>query len=379
MDFKHRIITFLNGILPKGKNKVVFYGRSKFESNQHAMVQYMIREHYNDKYKIFLVVSDENELKNYYGTKNVFPVKSLAGGIWHTLTARYVFHCWGWGKMMNFPPKRQIVFDIWHGTALKSLGSRSEDYYKNSDYILATSSFAKDYFKKCFGYKEEQFFICGYPRCDMLFENEDVLKNFGIIKSDYKKIILYMPTFRKASLWGVEDSHEIFPLFNEKNIASFNAFLCAENVLMIIKPHPAQDEIQFLNDAKLSNIIVLKNRNLLEKKTQVYELAAQADVLLTDYSSIYFDFLLTQRPIGFVIDDISEYGENRGFVVDNPLDYMPGEKIQNVDELKTFIDNILDGKDDWKEERKRINDLVNVDQQGNYSKKILDFVGIKLK
>ena len=101
-----------------------------------------------------------------------------------------------------------------------------------------------------------------------------------------------------------------------------------------------------------------------------------ADILITDYSSIYFDFLLTQKPIGFVIDDMGEYGNHRGFVVDNPLDYMPGEKIQNVEDLKSFIDGIMTGHDNWKEERKRINDLVNADQQGDYCKKILDFVGI---
>ncbi len=107
-----------------------------------------------------------------------------------------------------------------------------------------------------------------------------------------------------------------------------------------------------------------------------YNFVGETDILITDYSSIYFDFLLTQKPIGFVIDDIDDYSDKRGFVVDNPLDYMPGEKIKDVEELKAFLDSILAGKDDWKEKRKEINDLVNFDQSLEYSKKILDFVGI---
>ena len=108
----------------------------------------------------------------------------------------------------------------------------------------------------------------------------------------------------------------------------------------------------------------------------LYSLVGQSDALITDYSSIYFDYLLTQKPIGFVIDDIDSYSDKRGFVVENPEDYMAGEKIKDVSGLKQFIDGILDGKDLWKEKRAEINDLMNPDKSMEYSKNILQFVGI---
>lgn len=83
------------------------------------------------------------------------------------------------------------------------------------------------------------------------------------------------------------------------------------------------------------------------------------DVLITDYSSVYFDYQLLDRPIGFAIDDVEEYRRNRGFVFDNILDYMPGEKIYSFDELKTFFDHLHKGQDDYSEKRKKVNDLVN--------------------
>ncbi len=372
----NKIITLLNKILPKSKYKIALYGRSKCEANQHALIRHLIDNRYNEKYKIYLIFSNEDDIKPYIGVKNVTPVLSASAGAFHVLTSKYVFHCWGWGKMYNNPPKRQEVFDIWHGTALKRLGKHDDMYYKNAKYILATSDFAKNYFKECFGYKDNQFYIGGYPRCDAFFDNIDVLSTFGIIKKSYSKIVLYMPTFRRSSEWGISDSENDFPLFTERSLVEFDRYLNEKNCLFIIKPHPAQDDIEMLNKVKLTNIRVMKNNDLSAKNVLLYDLVANTDLLITDYSSIYFDFLLTQKPIGFVVDDIGEYGGNRGFVVDNPLDYMPGEKIQNVEELKSFIDGILVGKDDWKEERKRINDLVNADQSGGFCKKILDFVGI---
>ena len=373
---RKQMLSAANRILYKNKNKVVFYGRSKFESNHHALIQYMIKNGYNEKYKIYLVVSDKNDLQYYRNIKNVFAIEGAVGGAWHTLTAKYVFHCYGMGKMSNKVPRNQVVFDIWHGTALKSLGKYGSDYHNYSTYILAASDFAKNYFKDCFGYEEEQFFICGYPRCDLFFEKKDVLKEFGIDKNDYKMTVLYMTTFRKAAQFGYDDSDREFPLFTKEKFVEFNEFLAAKNIMFVIKPHPAQDNIDILNSLQMSNIKVVKNKNLLDKNILLYSLVANADALITDYSSIFFDYLLTQKPIGFVIDDISAYGENRGFVVDDPLNYMPGEKINDVQGLENFIEGILSGKDDWKEERKRINDLVNADQEGDYCKKILDFVGI---
>lgn len=370
------IITAFNKVLPKYKNKVVFYGRSRYDSNHHALIQYMIKNGYTDKYKLYLVVSNEDDLSFYSDIKNLYPVKGAVSGAYHTLTAKYVFHCFGMGAMASHIPQRQTVFDIWHGTTLKTLGSGAKsDYARRSSYMLAASEFSKKSFKKCFGYSDEQFFIGGYPRCEQLIDKTDILQKFDIDKTRYTKVVLYMPTFRKAEQFGYDDSTVDFPLFNGQTLAEFDKYLVEKNILFIIKPHPAQDNIGILN-GNFSNVKVIKNSGLLSKNIMLYSLVGQADALLTDYSSIYFDFLLTQKPIGFIIDDINDYSGKRGFVVENPLDYMPGEKIKDIEELKIFLNNLLSGNDGWAEERHKINDLVNFDQSFEFSKKILDFVGI---
>ena len=370
-----KLITLVNKILPKQRNKIVFYGRTSYDNNHHALIKYLIKKGYNEKYRIYLVVANDNDLIYYDNIKHIKRVKDIIAGAYHTLTAKYIFHTHGMGKMANNTPNNQMVFDMWHGTALKTLGEYSSNYHKRSTKILATCEFSKEYFKKCFGYKEDQFFICGYPRCEQFFEENHAMEQLGILKENYDKIVLYMPTFRKASRWDRNDSDHEFPLFNEVSLEEFNVFLSEKNIMFIIKPHPAQDNLDIFN-LDFSNIKIIKNDFLLSKKIMPYNFVGETDILITDYSSIYFDFLLTQKPIGFVIDDIDDYSDKRGFVVDNPLDYMPGEKIKDVEELKAFLDSILAGKDDWKEKRKEINDLVNFDQSLEYSKKILDFVGI---
>ena len=116
----------------------------------------------------------------------------------------------------------------------------------------------------------------------------------------------------------------------------------------MIKPHPLQ-VLDHIKVGELRNIKFITDKMLADNRIQLYELLENMDALITDYSSVYYDFLLLNRPIGFTIGDIENY--KRGFIIDNPLDEMTGEKIKNLDELKLFINHVLSGQDDYEEER----------------------------
>jgi len=163
---------------------------------------------------------------------------------------------------------------------------------------------------------------------------------------------------------------------NSKNIEYIQSFLSKNEILLIIKPHPNQLDLDIFKRG-YKNILIIKDENLNEKDIFLYQIFQEVDALLTDYSSVYFDFLLTMKPIGFTIDDFESYEDKRGFVVDNPLELMPGHKITNLDELKRFILDIKEGKDDYYEERKKVNDLANKYKDGNSTKRLMDFLGIK--
>ena len=122
------------------------------------------------------------------------------------------------------------------------------------------------------------------------------------------------------------------------------------NILLLIKLHPAQDKSK-LNELNLSNLEFITDDRLKQEKITLYQLLSKSTALITDYSSVYYDYLLTKKPIGLVIDDLKEYEDKFGFVYENYYDAIKGEYIYNFDDLKNFIINIANGIDKKKSER----------------------------
>ena len=89
------------------------------------------------------------------------------------------------------------------------------------------------------------------------------------------------------------------------------------------------------------------------------------DLLLTDFSSVYIDFLLTLKPVGFLFDDIESYVSNRGFVFENYKEYMPAVEINNLNSLLAFLDEVF-VNDIFEEKRLKLQDLLH-EKKKNFS------------
>ena len=99
-----------------------------------------------------------------------------------------------------------------------------------------------------------------------------------------------------------------------------------------------------------------------------------ADCLLTDYSSIYFDYLTLDRPIGFFVGDLAQY--TRGFLVEDPLAWMPGEKIEDFSGLLAFLADVSAGRDDHGPARKELRDKVDPYQDDENCRRIAENFGL---
>jgi CDP-glycerol glycerophosphotransferase (TagB/SpsB family) len=107
----------------------------------------------------------------------------------------------------------------------------------------------------------------------------------------------------------------------------------------------------------------------------LYELLAESDLLVTDVSSVYVDFLVTQKPQIFYFPDMARYEETRGLLL-NPLqDYTPGPITQNFDELIAQLDLWIAGKDAWREQRKQLRDLMVPPSPRSAAQTVLNAVG----
>lgn len=265
---------------------------------------------------------------------------------------------------INLLTPRQKSLQMWHGVPLKRLGKLTTVSY---DYLVSTSDFVNETtLGKVITAKEYKNF--GYPRNDLLLKNEhddyDLLfcdrSMYDFAKQSFESdhtIILYMPTHRESS------KASKIPL----DFARLNAFLQNINATIILKLHHFVQEL-YQNEETYSNILFHSTQG------DVYPLLKYADILITDYSSVYFDFLLLDRPIIFFDYDKEEYETNmNGFLYDYD-ENTPGEKVKDQEELQQAINNIIEGKDPEKVKRQKIQDRFFTNRDCNASERITLFV-----
>lgn len=217
------------------------------------------------------------------------------------------------------------------------------------------------------------------PRNDFLFKSNGkrVLEKVIGEKLNNKKIIFYLPTFRegyKNRIEGEQLSYNIFR-FSGFSWSIFQKFLNMNSIKFVLKIHP--NEVMLLSRlvGRISPEIVLLTEELLERKSvDLYEFLNAADVLITDYSSVYFDYLLLDRPIVFIPIDLEIYRKKRGLLLE-PYDFWtPGPKVYTYEELEKEIITSLNNGNYYREQRKVIQDIVHLYKDGESCKRIWNFI-----
>ena len=280
-------------------------------------------------------------------------------------------------RFLRKTKKERLVVNLLHGSPLK----RTDGYVEHDtcDYVITQSSFFNKVVSDSLQVPIEKMVSLGFPRTDILGDNTGLLNALGISKN--QKVIVWMPTFRKNKNTGVKfgslnrlgvpllDSVEKFEQLNMK--------LEENNVLLVIKLHPAEDTTNMaLSD--YSNIWFLSDRDLEKEGATVYGLLAESDALLTDYSSVYYDYLLTGKPIGLVIDDLAEYSKRNGFFYGEYKDFVKGDYIECLDDFFIFIYNIAHDIDPDKEERQWAIDRYCQYKDFKSTNRVVDFIMEKL-
>lgn len=248
--------------------------------------------------------------------------------------------------LVKYLSSKQKKIQLWHGIPLKRMNKLVDVIY---DYHVSTSDFVNETSLSSV-IQAKKHLDFGYPRNDLLqkeHENLDLLfvdlKVYNLAKDN--KVVVYMPTHRESTPSFENNRPESLPL----NLEKLNDFIKKQNVFFILKLHPFVSKLYENKD--FSNII------FYESQSDIYPILKYTDILITDYSSVYFDFLFLDKPIVFFDYDYEEYSSNmNGFVYEYEKN-APGEKVKTQDELEKCIENVLNGKDLFKEER--INILNN--------------------
>lgn len=348
----------VNKITPKLNIIIFFTNNKEFNDNNKALLRKIIELGIENKYIIYSFSKDKYKYKNH----NKVKYKSTLLAPLYFLFSKYCFYDCGTLKIR--PSRNQYVISLWHGVPLKKIGlmlseqSSKLDRYNDFSKILIPSKLWVETYKKCFGCNDEQIMINGFPRNDFLFHpNFKSLDLLGIPSDNSKTNILWMPTFR-ASIGGrykdSTDKQWDLPLFNGfDELESFNNLLKKSGARLIIKIHP-YSTLNLNTPNNLTNIFFVKNTDLNKQRVINYEFVSCFDALITDYSSIFFDYLLINKPIAFTMDDFDDYHRKRGFTVSNPEKYLVGKKILNSSDLFSFINSLIKNEDFYLTERNNL-------------------------
>ncbi len=345
-------LNIVNKFIKKVDSHILIYSNLGFYDNTKALFNHLIENGYNDKYKITVSCSDWEEYVE-TAEKNVKYVSNTKG-LLRFFRSKYCFYCFG--KYPVKPSKQQIVFNMWHGMPLKKIGNMVKGCekidYNYFTYLLCTSEYFREIMKKSFNATDKQIFICGQPRTDEMLSpihaEDEIATKTALVnyKNRFSKMILWLPTFRENS--GTE-----LDILSVDQLSELDDYCGEKGWCIIVKLHPLSGVDPDVYEG-FENIGFVNNSILDRLHIGFYSLVGMSSALITDYSSVYFDYMLLDKPMGFAISDMEKYNDSRGFVFDDPLSKMPGDLIYNGDDFLKFVKKTIDGKDDYVNLRRKL-------------------------
>lgn len=330
---------------------------SHYNYNSRYLFEY-VKENLPEITPLFVINDPElrNSLSSKYGKQYFIETESIQG-IRQALSAGVWFTSAGLPAYGTGLHKKRLIINLWHGVPLKkialldpNLKKAARIYFKkifseNYTCILTTSHELIPLMARSFAVSEDKIKVWGQPRNDGLFQKNDCREILGQLFPDlpeYTKTVLYAPTFRDYG------QVQLFP-FKDFDQKQLEAFLDEKNMLLFIRTHVAEQSsaapylgkrIRFLGNEQAEDVTGILN---------IF------DCLITDYSSIYIDYLLTDKPMIFLPYDRQQYLDGRGMNFDYD-DVTPGPKPETFND---FLDALSPKEDFWKSERTRVNRLFN--------------------
>ncbi|ADD08518.1 CDP-glycerol glycerophosphotransferase family protein [Candidatus Aciduliprofundum boonei] len=360
-----RLIKSLNNIIPK-KDIILFYSQYDYYDNPYYLYQKMRETKICEDFQCVWIVDTPDGFERVvrdggiaifrkntkdmlkYITKARYFVTSVTGGAW-------------------WKSKNQIEILLDHGIPLqKKMGAYVDatimpETWKYFDYAVTTSHFTRVLHSSFYQINPFKIIITGMPRDDIIFEIgekyslkllEDALK-VSIDTFEYK--LFYLPTFRSFN--NLYTKNQIMKIIKNDD---FIKFLKINDILFVFKPH-RKDEVYFrdlLKKRGIENIKILSNDVLRKNNFTINEFFKAIDILISDYSSVWIEYLLLNRPIIYYIPDIEEYRKKRGFVVEPFELWTPGDKVKDIPPLINALEGAINDPKKWEKERLWLRDVM---------------------
>lgn len=368
-----KLVALLDFFVPKDARLIVLGSNSTnaVTGSPKALLESIRKEH--PSIKAFLLTkkpTNPGEIKaNSLSSLRVF------------LRAKYLISSHGlsdFGLFRFSSRKRMLV--TWHGIALKACGHVAknltkegrktlEEYVRATSACIASSTYDAAILSLMFGYAGGQMKITGRPRNDCLIgkkgQGKNKLREFIPNLSDETTVVLYAPTFRDEVMRRRGLFLRLFP-FADMTEDSLEDFLKDEDVVILIRAH--------INTALVP--ISFESERIVDFSADVCQdvndILSEVDIMMSDYSSIAYDFLLLDRPVLFVPYDIDDYLKYRGLIVDDYDFWTPGPKISTFGEFTKEIRSYIAGEPDaYQGRREDLRKTMHSHQTDNTTPRIL--------
>lgn len=332
------------------KRIIIFESNPDFTDNSYWLFKYMAENTDLFKnYKCVWFVAKEKLKRNELCGIQIKCVDSISDKLgkrlirlYYTWFAKVIIDC---NRCIHKRRDKQYRVYLTHGMPIKIPDAYMKGVGK-CDLLPVSGQGFIDYFSR---YVERKSIRnIGTPRNDILISNKDVP-----VKEKY---IVWMPTFRQHKTATKNKIENIFPLGlpilkTIEDIDELNRCLEENNVKMMLRPHPAQDT-SILKIHQGENIIIATDEYLNLRGEQLYDFISKSSGLITDYSSIYLDYLFLDKPIGLSLEDAKEFAAQWPLFFADMENGVPGKNIINVDELCSFVKSIADECDAEKGKRR---------------------------
>ncbi|SEP22761.1 CDP-glycerol glycerophosphotransferase family protein [Trujillonella endophytica] len=261
----------------------------------------------------------------------VVPRRSVRA-IRSTLTAEAVFFTHGLVTAAR-PPRSRLVVNLWHGDGPKDTKS---EHRAGSTVVVSGTELWGRMKGAAFDVPFERVAVVGNPRVADLtapLDRAQLLAALGLPAD--RLLVLWMPTYRVGGdefgrSWG--DGSGLSSRLSE-------AFSLPDGVQLVVKPHPLDRD-----DYTGLGARVITNADLAAVGSSTYRLMAAADALISDASSTWTDYLVLDRPIGFFMPDLGEYGASRGYNVPDVREVLPGPLFEDLAGVRAFLGAVEAGE-----------------------------------
>ncbi len=265
---------------------------------------------------------------------------------------------------------RNRYYRLFHGWLPERLflGMMMPWHVARPDLIIATAPETRDITRRCFALEPEQVVVTGFPRNDVLFRRSPpdaalskLSPAFAEAMAAQKTIFFYLPTYRDSGK----------PFFNV-DWAALDRLMQELGAVFFFKFHP-DDRGQF--EGGFAHVVELP------QQTDIYEMLRHSDALISDYSSIIFDYMLLERPIIYYMPDLDEFIASSRSLYFDPREIAVGPVCTTGEALLRALGDVARGLPVPDEERARhaaIRKRLNAYVDGGSSQRVLEAIDQKL-